>query len=288
MGPTHATRDPARSVSGVDGDSTSVSETSAPPVPGTGRDPDQEQDDDPAQVAELDGTPVGRRIVLGMAALGAAGIVVGAKVQAREAALLEPLTSRDPTGLTHLIPGTDRFRIYTVTGSLPSRSRSAWRLRITGLVDHERTLRFGDLLDLPTTALTVDFQCVTGWRVHDVHWKGVRLRHVLDAAGVSPSATHVRFTSFDGAYSESLTLAEARRDDVLVAYEMLDRPIGSIHGGPVRMYVAPMYGYKSIKWLDGIELTSHEVPGYWEQRGYDVEGWVGQSNGRDDHPTTGR
>jgi DMSO/TMAO reductase YedYZ molybdopterin-dependent catalytic subunit len=49
--------------------------------------------------------------------------------------------------------------------------------------------------------------------------------------------------------------------------------------------VAPMYGYKSIKWLDRIEVVDHVIPGYWEENGYDVDGWVGRSNGRDDVPT---
>jgi len=46
-----------------------------------------------------------------------------------------------------------------------------------------------------------------------------------------------------------------------------------------------MYGYKSLKWLESIELTERVVPGFWEERGYDVDGWVGRSNGRDDEPT---
>lgn len=242
----------------------------------------------PAEPSERDGTPVGRRGILALLGLGAGGVLVGAKVQGFISRALEPITSRDPTGITNLIPGTDRFRIYTVTGSLPSRSRAAWRLKVGGLVDHPQTLRFADLLELPATELKVDFQCVTGWRVPDVEWKGVRLAELLDRAGVQATATHVRFTSFDGAYTESLTLAEARRADVIVAYEMLGKPVTHQHGGPVRMYVAPMYGYKSTKWLDGVELVSHEIPGYWETRGYDIEGWVGRSNGRDDPPTTPR
>ena len=57
------------------------------------------------------------------------------------------------------------------------------------------------------------------------------------------------------------------------------------HGGPVRLYVAPMYGYKSIKWLSHIEVVDRVDPGYWENQGYDVEGWVGKSNGRNDPAT---
>ena len=68
-------------------------------------------------------------------------------------------------------------------------------------------------------------------------------------------ATALRFHSFDGAYTESLTLAQARRNDVIVAYQLEGSPLSDEHGGPVRLYVAPMYGYKSCKWLDRIELT---------------------------------
>ena len=69
------------------------------------------------------------------------------------------------------------------------------------------------------------------------------------------------FHSFDGADTESLTLDQARRPDVIVAYEMLGAPVTRDHGGPVRLYVAPMYGYKSLKWLDGIQVTDHVDPG---------------------------
>jgi DMSO/TMAO reductase YedYZ molybdopterin-dependent catalytic subunit len=96
----------------------------------------------------------------------------------------------------------------------------------------------------------------------------------------------VRFTCFDGAYTESLTLEQARRPDVLIALRMQNKDIGHSHGGPVRLYVAPMYFYKSAKWLSGITVTEHVRPGYWEERGYDIDAWVGRSNGRDDEPTT--
>jgi len=139
---------------------------------------------------------------------------------------------------------------------------------------------------MPPTMITKDFQCVTGWRVHNVRWTGVRLSELLDKAGVQPTAKALRFTSFDGVYTESLTLDQARRDDVMVAYDLEGKPLSSDHGGPARLYVAPMYGYKSCKWLDGIEVVDRVVPGYWENDGYDVDGWVGRSNGRDDQPTS--
>jgi DMSO/TMAO reductase YedYZ molybdopterin-dependent catalytic subunit len=238
------------------------------------------------QVEGRDGTPVGRRAVLAMLGLGVGGVLVGARVQDAIARALRPITVRDRTGLTGLLPGAGRFRIYSVTGDLPSRSDAAYRLQVRGLVDRPGQFTLADLKSMPPTRLTRDFQCVTGWRVADVKWAGVKLADLLDRAGVQPRATHLRFTSFDGAYSESLSLAQARRDDVLVAYEMLGKPVTSEHGGPVRLYVAPMYGYKSCKWLDTIEVVDRLVPGYWEELGYDIDGWVGQSNGRSDKKTS--
>ena len=58
------------------------------------------------------------------------------------------------------------------------------------------------------------------------------------------------------------------------------------HGGPVRLYVAPMYGYKSLKWLDHIEVVGRARPGLLGAVGYDIDGWVGKSNGRHDDPTS--
>jgi DMSO/TMAO reductase YedYZ molybdopterin-dependent catalytic subunit len=219
--------------------------------------------------------------VLGLIGAGALGVLTGARIQGFLERTVGTLVAKDGTGFAALLP-FGRFRIYTVTGSLPSRDPAEYRLRVRGLVDTPVELTYADLRAMEPTALTKDFQCVTGWRVTDVRWRGVRLADVLDRAGVDARAKAVRFTSFDGAYTESLTLAQARRRDVLVAYELEGAPLSDAHGGPVRLYVAPMYGYKSLKWLDTIELTDRVVPGYWEQRGYDVDAWIGRSNGRDD------
>jgi DMSO/TMAO reductase YedYZ molybdopterin-dependent catalytic subunit len=220
-----------------------------------------------------------------MLGLGAAGIAVGDKVQSRLESALRPLTVNDPTGLSSFLPTAGRFRVYSVTGGFPERSRADYRLAVDGLVDRPLQLSLDDLLARPQRQLTLDFQCVTGWRVADVRWKGVRVADLLDEAGVTDGATHLCIWSFDGAYTESLTIAQARRDDVLVAHEMLDGPVTREHGGPVRLFVGPMYGYKSLKWLERIEVVDERREGYWEERGYDVDAWVGRSNGRRDEPT---
>lgn len=231
------------------------------------------------------GTPVGRRVVLGILGLGAVGVVTGSGLQSGLDSLLAPIQRGDPTGLTGLLPGA-YFRIYTVTDGYPYRSDAGYRLVLDGLVDRPLTLTLADLRSRPATTLVRAFQCVTGWRVPGVRWQGVLLSDLLDQAGVREEARALRFESFDGVYTESLTLDEARRADVMVAYSMDGRPLSRQHGGPARLYVAPMYGYKSIKWLSRIRVVDRVEPGYWETEGnYDVEAWVGRSNGRNDPPT---
>ena len=226
------------------------------------------------------GTPVGRRVVLGMAALGVLGIGVGKWLSDG----LSGVVAASAPALAGVLPAAGGFRIYTVTAGYPTYDPATYRLTVTGDVANELSLSMADIAALPQTGMTKDFQCVTGWRVEDVAWSGVLLRDMIDAAGVEPGATALRFVSFDGAYTESLTLEQAMRDDVLVATSMLGGPIEEKHGAPVRLYVAPMYGYKSIKWLSGIEVTRAVKPGYWEERGYDVDAWIGKSNGRSDDP----
>jgi DMSO/TMAO reductase YedYZ molybdopterin-dependent catalytic subunit len=234
--------------------------------------------------------PVGRRALLAMFGLGTAGVLWGAQVQRGMDRLLRPVTLNDQTGLTSFLPSSGRFRIYSVTGGLPSLSDHEYRLRVDGHVDEPTTFDITDVRErLHQTELTKDFQCVTGWRVEDVPWKGVLLRDLLDEVGARPDATHVRFWSFDGVYTETLTMEQARRDDVLVAHLMEGKAVTREHGGPVRLLVAPMYGYKSLKWLERIEVATEldqpTDPGYWEAYGYDLDAWVGESNGRSDEAT---
>ncbi|MHC0430559.1 molybdopterin-dependent oxidoreductase [Streptomyces sp. O3] len=227
------------------------------------------------------GKPVGRRIVLGMLGLGAVGIGAAPLLQRA----VETIAQKDPTGLTELLPAGGGFRYYSVASSVPRKNADTYRLTVDGLVERPADYTLDRLRALPQTRIVRDVQCVTGWRVPETPFEGVRLRDLLDAAGVRPAGRAVRFTCFDGTYSESLTLRQARRDDVLVALRMRDEPLSHAHGGPARLYVAPMYFYKSAKWLSGITVTDEVRPGYWEERGYDVDAWVGRSNGRDDAPT---
>ena len=127
-----------------------------------------------------------------------------------------------------------------------------------------------------------------GYALDDVASRSITVSSLdLNAVvGVQGSARAVTLYSHDGAYTESLTLEQVEQDEVMVATHLDGAVITRDHGGPVRLLVVPMYGYKSLKWLSRIELVESVDPGYWEERGYDVDAYVGSSNGRNDAPIT--
>ncbi|GGT70578.1 hypothetical protein GCM10010207_81140 [Streptomyces atratus] len=208
-----------------------------------------------------DGAPVGRRAILGMLGAGAAGLAAAPCLQHGWEDFLGAASQVDATGLTGLLPNPGGFRYYSVVGSVPRKDETNYELRVSGLVDRPRIYTLADLRAMPQTRVVHDVLCTDGWRVEKTPFDGVKLADLLDAAGVRSKGAAVRFTCFDGAYSESLTLEQARRSDVLVALNMQDKPVTHEHGGPVRLYVAPMYFYKSAKWLSGISVTDKVVPG---------------------------
>lgn len=219
------------------------------------------------------GKPVGRRVVLGVLGAGVLGVVFGPAVQGVWRGI-RSVASQVMTGGGTVKQGAGGFRYYSIVSSVPRKDASDYRLTVGGLVDKPLAFTLDQLRALPQSAVTKDVHCTDGWVVDEVPFTGVKLADLLDAAGVRPDAHAVRFTCFDGAYSESLTLEQARRDDVLVALTIQGGPISHDAGGPVRLYVAPMYYYKSAKWLSGIELTAEVKPGYWEKYGYPIDGWL--------------
>ena len=91
---------------------------------------------------EPSGTPVGRRVVSGLLALGGAGVLGRARVQNALARVLGPLEYRDPTGPIALFPLGEAFRFYSVTETVPTRTAKSYRLTASGLVTHPRGTRW--------------------------------------------------------------------------------------------------------------------------------------------------
>ncbi|HVA29710.1 MAG TPA: molybdopterin-dependent oxidoreductase, partial [Gaiellaceae bacterium] len=80
------------------------------------------------------------------------------------------------------------WRIYTISGSMPTFDPATWRLEVGGLVERPLSLSYADLRALPRATQISTFHCVTGWTVPDVHWAGVRLADIFAQARPLPQA----------------------------------------------------------------------------------------------------
>jgi len=152
-------------------------------------------------------------------------------------------------------------------GDTPQVSTERWTLTVNGAVDAPLTLSFADLLALPQADEASDFHCVTGWSVMDLAFRGVRLETIAALARPRLEATHLMTYAADG-YSANLPLEEALKPDVLLVHTVDGAPLTASHGGPVRVVVPQLWAWKGAKWVNRIELLTHDRRGYWEIRGY--------------------
>ena len=222
--------------------------------------------------------PYGRRAFLGVVALGVTSLVWGEAAWRAVASLVGPAATRLP-GLDSLPSLAGGWRIYNVNPPMPSFDEASWRLRIEGLVEQPVELSYAELRGLPRAEQSTDFHCVTGWSVENVRWAGVRFDDLLEQARPLPTAKAAAFLSAEQPYVDTLTLEQVRLPDSLLAYEMDGAPLTREHGAPARVVIPQMYGYKNVKWVERIVLGEEAFDGYWEQRGYDRDAWVGRSNG---------
>ena len=165
---------------------------------------------------------------------------------------------------------TDRFPVLHV-GDVPEYDEGEWNLSVIGLVDRPFSLTFDELVALPAVSYTQDIHCVTKWSKFDTSWTGVRVRDLLERAGLQAGASHVVEHAEFG-YTTNLPLADITTDEAIVAYAYEGEPIEPIHGGPVRIVVPHLYFWKSAKWVRGLRIQARDEPGFWESLGYHNRG----------------
>ena len=171
---------------------------------------------------------------------------------------------------------TERFPVLTV-GPNPKYDLSTWDLTVFGEVEREVTLSWDDLNALPQHDVMLDIHCVTRWSKLDTTWTGVRVKDLLDLAGLKPSGTHLMAYS-DGGYSTNVPLDAVLGDDALLAHSYAGEPLEADHGAPLRLIVPRRYFWKSAKFLRKLEVMSEDRMGFWELNGYhnDADPWQEQ------------
>lgn len=168
---------------------------------------------------------------------------------------------------------TSGWQIYSVVSPMPDIPPADFRLRVDGLVGSPRTFTLAELRAMPSTIGVYTWQCVTGWLVPNVQWEGIDLNTLLNACG-GARGNYLTFHSADGVYIDSLSLSQATDGTTMLGYTMNEAPLPRKHGGPLRLVVPTMYGYKSVKWVTRIEVAHTQAIGYWEQRGYAVNAYL--------------
>ncbi len=152
----------------------------------------------------------------------------------------------------------------------PGSASGLWQLSLCGRVNRKIELDLDELARCPTTKITTDIHCVTRWSKYDVTFSGVLLRDLIDQAGTTDDALFVSFVACsERNHSSSLPLNEALALGTLIALEVDGHSLDPDHGGPVRVVVPGKYFYKSVKWVQQIELLQEDRLGFWEsESGY--------------------
>ncbi len=224
---------------------------------------------DPARRATLEWVGKAGLVVLGAGLFGR--LLAGAAAWAQIAS--EALTSflAQLRGLSPEITSTKDHYVVSKNIFNPSVTERGWKLALMGMVDQPLALGLDDLKALPSVERSSTLTCISnrigGDLIGNSVWTGVRLRDLLEMAGVGPGANEVILWGADN-YSDSFPLAEALRDGAIVAYLQNGEPLTRDHGFPARVLVPGIYGMKNVKWVQQIELADRDYQGYWQTRGW--------------------
>jgi DMSO/TMAO reductase YedYZ molybdopterin-dependent catalytic subunit len=195
-----------------------------------------------------------------------------------------------PLGLHYLLTHYD----------IPDVDPTTYRLSLGGLVERPVSLSLEELRSRPRVTAAVTLECAGNGRarllprpvsqpwlheaVGTMRWTGTPLAPLLRESGLSDRAVDVVFTGVDHGvergeeqdYARGLPLAEALRDEVLLAYEANDVPLLPQHGFPLRLVVPGWYGMAHVKWLRSIEVVDSPFDGY-QQRAYSLRQQTGET-----------
>jgi DMSO/TMAO reductase YedYZ molybdopterin-dependent catalytic subunit len=166
-------------------------------------------------------------------------------------------------------------------------SADDWKLRVEGLVGKPIELSLEQIKSRPVREITATLECSGNGAsatfmgaVGNARWTGTSLADLLKDSGVKPEAIEVAFWGADAGkekirdheyeqnFARALPLAEATREDVILAWEMNGKPLSPEHGFPLRLIVPGWYGIAWVKWLSRIELRDRRLMNRFMARDY--------------------
>jgi len=209
--------------------------------------------------------------------------------------LLEtPFAVFDPGAGGNVFTPNDRFFVRWHWSVIPEQvDVTSFRLAVTGHVGTPQSLTLQDILALPRVELAAVNQCSGNSRGYfaprvaggewsngamgNAKWMGVRLRDVLDRAGVKPGAQRVRFAGMDDPvvdiapkFMKSLDIDHARDGEVMLAYAMNGEQLPILHGAPLRLVVPGWYSTYWVKMVSSIEVLDGPDENFWTKVAYTI------------------
>lgn len=174
------------------------------------------------------------------------------------------------------IPLNTFFREYDNSIEGPqSVDLDAYRLDVAGLVENPLSMTYNEVLKHEWQTRLVTLFCVEGWQERLV-FEGVRVADILSVARPTAGVTTIIFHAVDG-YTTSLPYEDVERLDLMLAAKINGLELDEMRGMPFQLVAQSKQGYKWIKWLTKIELSSEPYAGFWEVRGYSNEAEVQSS-----------
>lgn len=172
--------------------------------------------------------------------------------------------------MVELPPGqivTKVWPLYTALGT-PDIDAKEVRLKVFGVVEKRLDLSWSQLMEIQKVKKVLDFHCVTKWSRIGDEWEGISLRAVLEMAGAKGG--FLMFHCSEG-YTTNIPVSYVD-ENAMLAYDFNGKPLEKEHGGPLRAFIPRLYGWKSAKWIEGIEVMPEDRAGFWEERGYNMRG----------------
>ena len=214
-----------------------------------------------------------RQFALGLAALAVGGAALGLLTRRGEVVTVaRPGGGRVGDGdLPPEVTPTEAFYQVSKNFNDPKVSEAGWTLEIGGMVERPYSLTLAEIRALPVVTDYRTLCCISnevgGDLISNAGWKGVRVRDLLERAGVQPGAVDLHLLASDG-YSESFPIARALEPDTLAVYEMNGEPLTDSHGFPLRLLVPDIYGMKNVKWVTQMNVVGVDIKGFWQERGW--------------------
>ena len=158
-------------------------------------------------------------------------------------------------------------------GGMPAIDLHTYVLSLGGLVEKEYVFSWKEILAMPRSIVNCRLTSVSGWSVR-ADWEGIKWNDFLKQISFRSEANHVRFNTMGGGYTTVVSCKDLEHPRVLLAYGVNGEPIEPEYGGPLRMVIPNLWGYKSCKWLGRIDFIDQMEGGYWEDRGYTRSGII--------------